>query len=102
MVFSYWPRLKIQSYDAKVSIESVSANFTGFGSDVIDQRTSADLSSGGPEWIENNQEVINAELKKVVVKYVNNITRRRGNLIRIIYAMITYDDSQDCSQIHSY
>lgn len=100
MTFSYWPRLQIQSHNAKVSLESVSANFTGFGSDAIDQKTSATLSSGGPKWVENNQEVINKELTRVVVKYINNILRRRGNLVRIIYAMIFYDDSRECVQTY--
>lgn len=96
MDFSYWPRLQIKSHTAKISIESATVKFTGFGGDQIDQNISAKLTAEGPKWVNNNQEFINAELTKVVVKYVNNVLNRRGNLLRLTFGMMTFDGSQDC------
>lgn len=96
MDFSYWPRLQIRSHTAEVTIESAIANFTGFGGDSIDEQTSELLSSEGSKWVNNNQEVINAEVTKVVVKYVNDVFRVRGNLLRLVFAMLRYDGSGEC------
>lgn len=86
--------MQIKSHDADISIESVIANFTGFGSAATDQQISYYLSVGTPGWIADHQELVNAEVRKVVVGYVNELIQKLSNFNGFASALINYNPSQ--------
>lgn len=94
--FLWWPRLQLKSLQSQITLETVNATFTGFGSKTTDQQVSLVLSAGAPNWIAKNQEFVSDEVQKVIFGVTNEILKKLFSLDQLLIALFTYNPAVGC------